>query len=164
MDYRSDATCPMQERYAGWKPARAATASMAVVLAGVGLWAGTALAAIHGYDAPPSAAAGIEPDLAGLVIPFEANHGQFDAAVAYAARTFAGTLFVTRDGRVVHALPGPRAATDGTAGGAGRLGESATGPGWAIVETMASPVRLKPEGRHPTAARVSRFTGNDPSR
>ena len=36
-----------------------------------------------------------------LTIGFEANDGQTDPAVAYYARTFAGNVFVTRDGRIV---------------------------------------------------------------
>src|SRR6266496_5489849 len=42
--------------------------------------------------------------LCGLRIPFIANSGQIDAAVSYYAPTFAGTVFVTRDGRIVYSL------------------------------------------------------------
>lgn len=39
--------------------------------------------------------------LSGLQIPFIANAGQTDPAVAYYAQTFAGTVFITEDGRIV---------------------------------------------------------------
>ena len=48
----------------------------------------------------------VQQALAGLAVPFEHNSGQFDPQVAYMAKTFAGSVFVTRDGRIVYSLPG----------------------------------------------------------
>ena len=41
-------------------------------------------------------------------VPFVANAGQWDARAAFAAPTFAGTLFVTTDGQLVYSLPPTR--------------------------------------------------------
>ncbi|OOP56995.1 MAG: hypothetical protein AYP45_06130 [Candidatus Brocadia carolinensis] len=43
-----------------------------------------------------------------LRMPFIANEGQADKRVAFYARTFGGTVFVTKDGAIVYALPGRR--------------------------------------------------------
>jgi len=40
-----------------------------------------------------------------LQIPFIANNGQVDKQVKYYANTFGGTVFVTKDGEIVYALP-----------------------------------------------------------
>jgi hypothetical protein len=39
-------------------------------------------------------------------VPFVQNAGQWDKRAAFAAQTFAGTMFVITDGRLVHRLPG----------------------------------------------------------
>jgi hypothetical protein len=39
-------------------------------------------------------------------VPFVPNAGQWDARAAFAAQTFAGTLFVTKQGELVYSLPG----------------------------------------------------------
>src|SRR3990167_7818689 len=41
-----------------------------------------------------------------IQIPFVANNGQVDKQVKYYANTFGGTVFVTKDGEIVYALPG----------------------------------------------------------
>ena len=40
-----------------------------------------------------------------IQIPFVANNGQVDAQVKYYANTFGGTVFVTKEGEIVYALP-----------------------------------------------------------
>ena len=40
-----------------------------------------------------------------LQIPFIANEGQTDEKVAFYANTFGGSVFVTKDGEIVYALP-----------------------------------------------------------
>ena len=40
-----------------------------------------------------------------LQIPFIANNGQVDEQVRFYAKTFGGTVFVTKDGEIVYALP-----------------------------------------------------------
>ena len=52
-------------------------------------------------------------------VPFVVNAGQWDKRAAFAAQTFAGTVFVTTDGALVYSLPGQPMAdatpTDGVA-------------------------------------------------
>ncbi|MBF8277512.1 MAG: hypothetical protein HW390_2585 [Candidatus Brocadiaceae bacterium] len=48
-----------------------------------------------------------------LQMPFIANNGQVDGQVAFYAKTFGGTVFVTKEGEIVYALP------DGRQGGRG---------------------------------------------
>ena len=43
-----------------------------------------------------------------LQMPFIANNGQMDEQVKFYAKTFGGTLFVTKEGEIVYALPGSR--------------------------------------------------------
>ncbi len=40
-----------------------------------------------------------------LHMPFIANNGQADKQVVFYAKTFGGTVFVTKDGEIVYALP-----------------------------------------------------------
>src|SRR3989304_4544454 len=40
-----------------------------------------------------------------LQIPFIANNGQVDDRVKFYAKTFGGTVFVTKDGEIVYSLP-----------------------------------------------------------
>jgi len=76
-----------------------------------------------------------------------ANAGQWDARAAFAAPTFAGTLFVTTDGQLVYSLPPAR--------------KTATG-GWALSESFVSATGKRiitaPVGDQPGATRTSDFT------
>lgn len=40
-----------------------------------------------------------------LHMPFIANNGQMDVQVKFYAKTFGGTVFVAKDGKIVYALP-----------------------------------------------------------
>jgi hypothetical protein len=60
-------------------------------------------------SATPSLATA-QQKLSAMSIPFVPNGGQWDARAAFAAQTFAGTLFVTTEGQLVYSLPGKRAA------------------------------------------------------
>jgi hypothetical protein len=135
-------------------------AAVAFVLAAV---SGTTLAA-----APRSGAA--EPisrpvprlEIGCLAVPFEANVGQFEPSVAFAARTSFGTVFVTGDGLIVDALRGPRVGT------APRLAEArherpSRAPGWTLVERLIGAARLRPVGCDPSLTRVTRLHGSDPA-
>jgi hypothetical protein len=95
--------------------------------------------------------------LTDLRMPIIANQGQVDAAVAFYAPTFAGTLFVTRRGELVYALPA-RAAGDSRGRGA-----ALSGAGWALRETLAGG-RAHPVGQGPIPTGISYFLGNDPAR
>src|SRR3990172_1836989 len=48
-----------------------------------------------------------------LQMPFIANNGQVDEQVEFYAKTFGGTVFVTRDGEIVYALPKSGDGEDG---------------------------------------------------
>ena len=43
-----------------------------------------------------------------LQVPFIANEGQVDESVAFYAKTFGGTVFVTKNGEIVYSLPSGR--------------------------------------------------------
>src|SRR5262249_5213543 len=90
---------------------------------------GSALGSPDGVD--------VRGKLAGLRLPLIENQGQVDANVAYYAPTFAGTLFVTQRGELVHALPVPRA---------GKLSD-ASRPVWTLTETLDGGT-TRPVGTH----------------
>ena len=111
--------------------------------------------------------------LSGVHIPFVANSGQTDLAVAYYAPTFAGTVFVTRDGQIVYSLPGGRvfASRDrqvvdsppkGTSSVASSRSPGRKG-GWTLTETVIGG-RARPSGSDQASTHVSYFLGNDPAR
>src|SRR5215472_10009043 len=103
-------------------------------------------------SAPPTPAE-VTGQLDRLAVPFVANAGQSDPRVAYSASTFSGTVFVTREGDVVYALPAHRAAPDSQ--------EAANG--WTLMESFVDG-HPTPIGAHPAATHVSVFAGNDPAR
>ena len=49
----------------------------------------------------------VSAKMATMRIPFIANQGQLDEQVAFYAKTFGGTVFVTKQGELVYALPKP---------------------------------------------------------
>lgn len=94
--------------------------------------------------------------LAHLSVPFVANRGQVDPRVAFYAQTFAGTVFVTRAGRLVLSLAGkPRARRPN--------GAPVRGPGAVVVESPVSSRGLDAAGVQPAATRVSVFRGANPA-
>src|SRR5262245_47521487 len=103
-------------------------------------------------SAPPTPAE-VAGQLNRLAVPFVANAGQSDPRVAYSASTFSGTVFVTREGDLVYALPAHRAAPDA----------SEPASGWTLTESFVDG-RPTPVGAHPAATHVSVFAGNDPAR
>ena len=105
----------------------------------------------------------VQEALAGLAVPFEQNTGQFAPEVAYLAKTFAGAVFVTRDGRLVYSLPGKaiEAKTDDVATEtrlARRQRASKRGPGWVLEERLLDARPLAPQGTTPAVTHVTRFT------
>ncbi len=106
-------------------------------------------------------AARVQQRMDSLTVPFEANTGQEDERVAFTARTFAATLFVTRAGQLVHSFPGlPPAEIERAFA---RKAMQRRGPGWVLTESFvnAHPVV---HGGAESATRVSRFVGRDPTR
>lgn len=116
---------------------------------GLGLPAITAAAPTAEAEVPSQA---IAQRIASATVPFIVNEGQIDDdSVLYYARTFAGTLFVTADSRLVYALPRPHADADG-----------ATAV-WAFQESFAGRRVVEPRGGETSAVRASSFKGDDPS-
>ena len=109
-------------------------------------------------------------------VPFVVNAGQWDKRAAFAAQTFAGTVFVTTDGALVYSLPGKPIADDTPADGVAlphqlKRGHTASpeqrGPGWALSERFvdgnhkALPATV--HGYRPQTTQVSYFISNDES-
>ena len=105
----------------------------------------------------------VQEALAGLAVPFEQNTGQFAPEVAYLAKTFAGAVFVTRDGRLVYSLPGKAIETAADdAATESRLARwqrpTERGPGWVLEERLLDARPLAPQGTTPAVTHVTRFT------
>jgi hypothetical protein len=99
----------------------------------------------------------VRAQLAGLRLPFIENQGQTDARVAYYAPTFAGTLFVTRQGELVYVLPN---ASPGAS--RGRPTTPSALPAWSLTETLLGG-QVSPMAQDPSPTRVSYFRGRDPN-
>ena len=100
--------------------------------------------------------------------PFVPNAGQWDARAAFAAKTFAGTLFVTTDGKLVYSLPAasPSAASTASSASAVSAGRDAqTQRALALTESFVSAAGetriATPHGYRPAESKVSFFIGND---
>ncbi|MFN3711974.1 MAG: SBBP repeat-containing protein, partial [Alishewanella aestuarii] len=81
-------------------------------------------------------------------MPFIENKGQTDQEVAYYAKTFGGTLFVTKGGELVYSLPKVEDE---------KVAASAT-----VIERLGKVKQVK--GVNPSPTRVSYFIGNDESK
>jgi len=112
-----------------------------------------AVAAATHPDAVPRAA------IATLDLPFIANAGQVDKRVAFYARTFAGTAFVTRHGALVLSLPGKARSRSHGVDPLAQARPGGRAPGWALVETPVSQASLHPSGRGLSSTGVSIFHG-----
>lgn len=118
------------------------TAGMATAVTVAVALATTATRPGAGSTRVPVAAPGEDRVFAALdatAIPFVRNDGQEDGRVAFSARTFVGTTWVTRDGALVHGLPGLESRA------------------WSLVERFEGG-RVSASGVEPTATRVSNFT------
>jgi len=109
---------------------------------------------VAGNEATVSSPANISGDrapgplLQTLHIPFIENRGQVHQDVAYYARTFAGTLFVTDDGELVLTVP----AAEGE------------GHGQTVIrEELVDGARAVPRGLGRSATKVSTIIGDDPA-
>src|SRR6266536_1469345 len=115
-----------------------------------------------------AASAEMKDRLSGVHIPFIANSGQTDPSVAYYAQTFAGTVFVTRDGRIVYSLPGEKLAMSNRGRTPCRRGGPCGRPPpvvacWSLTETPVGK-KASPIGTQRASTNVSYFVGNDRSR
>ena len=128
--------------------------------------------------------------IAKLSVPFVPNAGQWDSRAAFAAQTFAGTLFVTKEGQLVYSLPGKPIAANADSEESDsppspvareRVGVRAVDkqkrpqhrtPGWVLTETlidakgqpraMSQSTLKSPSGFRPMEGKVSYAIGNDP--
>src|SRR5262245_61907607 len=100
----------------------------------------------------PPTPAEVSRQLDRLAVPFVANAGQNDPRVAYSASTFSGTVFVTREGELVYALPAP-----------GHRDAASPASGWTLTESFVDGDPA-PTGAHSAPTHVSVVAGNDPAR
>ncbi len=91
-----------------------------------------------------------------LRMPFIANNGQANEQVRFYAKTFGGTVFVTKAGEIVYALPGSDRNT---------LNPSNKAPRSVVIkETMVGAKIGGITGEQPAVTTVNYFTGNDKSK
>ncbi len=106
--------------------------------------------------------------LSTMQVPFIPNGGQWDEQAAFAAHTFAGTLFVTTEGKLVYSLPGksklkPKADISDHVDKHARKEAPERTPGWVLTETFIGanhkPLAAKPAGYLPAQAKASYMVG-----
>jgi Raf kinase inhibitor-like YbhB/YbcL family protein len=116
-----------------------------------------------------------EGKIAALSVPFVANAGQAGEGVAFYARTFGGTVFVTGEGEIIYSLLNrePTASAQ-SAGGVSRIRSSAArgfsrkrdhavGKAVTLKETLVDGRIRGIQGEERSVIGVSHFTGNDPN-
>ena len=104
-----------------------------------------------------------------LQMPFIENKGQVHEDVAFYAKTFGGTVFVTKDGRLVYNLPeGSSEKEDlrkhGKISKVDAKKDAQQGKAVALKESLVGAKIKEVKGESPSITRVSYFKGNDPSR
>ena len=65
----------------------------------------------------PTELATVRDAISKMSVPFVPNAGQWDTQAAFAAQTFAGTLFITTEGKLVYSLSGKPVLAADTASG-----------------------------------------------
>ncbi len=121
-----------------------------------------------GRDSPALVHARVHERLSTLALPWVANVGQWDARAAWRAQSFAGSVWVTQDGTLVHAFTGPRAAQCETDRGEAQLHprrfaerHCPRAGGWVLTERFVSGRDGAIVGREPLEGRVSYFVGDE---
>ena len=105
---------------------------------------------------------------ASLQVPFEKNAGQWPAEVAFVARTITGSVWVTRDGAVVHSMAGKQVEPylERSAGSAenGLQPRKSRGPSFALVERFRHGALGQLAGVQKSSTNVSYLVGGDRSK
>ncbi|MBI2556827.1 MAG: hypothetical protein HYW13_05350 [Planctomycetes bacterium] len=94
-----------------------------------------------------------------LQAPFIANNGQVDERVRFYAKTFGGTVFVTKDGEIVYSLPEGRLGIEGAEEHVGKRASGVT-----LKEQLVGGTIGEIKGGAESVATVNYFTGNDLSK
>ena len=92
----------------------------------------------------------ITPHIAKLHIPFIANQGQTDESVAFYAKTFGGTVFVTKEGEIFYSLP--------------KIDDKESAQGLMLKEELVGGNVDEVSGEGASVTRVNYFKGADPSK
>jgi len=116
-----------------------------------------------------------------LQMPFVANEGQIDGHVSFYAKTFGGTVFVTKKGEIVYSLPMnswesgvENSETQGEGSGNEirssenkarnqKLNPKSNTTGIALKEEIVGAQVRTVQGEQPSVTKVNYLKGNDPS-
>lgn len=104
-----------------------------------------------------------------ILIPFIANNGQIgNESVKFYARTFSGTVYVTKDGELVYSLPKFEGEMDNKDKEIFEARDKSSLPaitkGWALKERFLFAQSNEPQGITAAQTRVNYFIGNDKSK
>lgn len=138
-----------------WTPARRALRTLFAISA---LLSGVAFA-----NTTTPTAKDVQSRLGSMSLPWVENGGQWDDKAAFRAQSFAGSVWVTRDGQLVHQFNGPTTAASDTRAGGSRKGiEAARSSGWVLTERFVGGQVKKIAGVAPQSARVNFFQAGVP--
>ncbi len=125
-------------------------------------------AATHAHstaNTPPSLES-VRSSLGSSTLPWVPNNGQWAAHAAFRAQSFAGSVWMTHDGKLVHQFNGPKIDTnDGSAAPLGKPRAIAAQrkPGWVLTERFVGGVVKQIEGVDPQAAKANYFIADKPT-
>jgi hypothetical protein len=109
----------------------------------------------------------ISAKLSGLRMPFIENRGQVSEEVSFYAKTFGGTLYITRQGELVYSLPKieqkERTSADQDVNRRGSIGRQITGVA-VIRESFVGAKVVEVKGEERAETEVSYFRGRDPKK